>query len=222
MARGLDDIVVRRVEFLTAYQNAAYARRYSDAVAAVTAAETALIPGEHSLAETVAKALFKLMAYKDEYEVARLHVDSGFLDGIREQFDGAVKIHFHMAPPLLAARDETTGHLKKRTYGSWMRLAFHLLARLRGLRGTPFDTFGRTAERRLERRLIEDYLEMLQRLIAALDRGTHAVAIEIAALPLTMRGFGHVKEASVTAALKRQAELLRRLEAPSVPSRAAE
>jgi indolepyruvate ferredoxin oxidoreductase len=157
------------------------------------------------------------MAYKDEYEVARLYTDGEFLAKLHRQFDGDFKLEFHLAPPLLAARDERTGELKKRAYGPWMLRAFRLLARLRFLRGTPFDPFGHTKERRTERRLVAEYEALLDELLAGLERDNHAVAVELARLPAQIRGFGHVKERNLAAARARQEKLLEAFRTPPAP-----
>ncbi|MFD0667841.1 indolepyruvate ferredoxin oxidoreductase family protein [Ramlibacter sp. MAHUQ-53] len=193
----LDSLVARRVEFLTAYQDAAYAQQYRDFVEKVRAAEAGL--GKTALAEAVARYLFKLMAYKDEYEVARLHTQAGFAEKIASQFEGDFKVHYHLAPPLLARRNER-GELVKRKYGPAMGLAFRLLARLRFLRGTALDVFGRTGERRTERALIAEYRACVEELLAGLSAGNHALAVEIARVPEQIRGFGHVKERHLAAA----------------------
>jgi indolepyruvate ferredoxin oxidoreductase len=154
------------------------------------------------------------MAYKDEYEVARLYTDGDFLRRVADQFDGAYELRFHLAPPLLAERDPASGHLKKRVYGGWMLTAFRLLAGLRGLRGTPFDPFGRTAERRAERQLVADYEAVLDEIAAALSPANHAAAVELAALPLEIRGFGHIKEGNRRHAEEKRAGLLERFRSP--------
>jgi indolepyruvate ferredoxin oxidoreductase len=136
------------------------------------------------------------MSYKDEYEVARLYTDGDFLQRVGEQFEGDYRLKFHLAPPLTANRNPTTGHLEKREYGPWMLTAFRVLARLKGLRGTVFDIFGRTEERRAERRAVVEYETQLGDIAATLTAANHAAAIELAALPLEIRGFGHVKEAN--------------------------
>ncbi len=156
----------------------------------------------------VAQSLFKLMAYKDEYEVARLYTDGAFIDELQRQFEGPYRLEFHLAPPLIARRDPATGHLAKRVYGGWMLRAFALIARARRLRGTRFDPFGRTAERKMERRLIVEYESLMRELAGRLDPANHALAVELAALPMRIRGFGHVKERNVTEAKAREASLL--------------
>ena len=210
LSENLDEVIARRVEFLTRYQNAAYAERYADRVRRIREAEAAAAPGSTTLSDAAARSLFKLMAYKDEYEVARLYTDTEFLNRIADQFEGDYRLRFHLAPPLFADRDPTTGHLQKRAYGPWMLSAFRLLAKLRGLRGTAFDIFGHTAERRMERQLIADYQAVLNEIAAGLKAQNHTVAAELAALPLDIRGFGHVKEANLRRAKVKQADLLAR------------
>jgi indolepyruvate ferredoxin oxidoreductase len=212
---SLDALVAVREDFLRDYQDGAWARRYRAAVDRVREAEARAVPGATALAEAVARALFKLMSYKDEYEVARLHVAPAFRAALDQQFEGEYTLKFHLAPPLLAERDPLTGHLKKREFGPWMLRAFGLLAKLKGLRGTRLDVFGYTAERRHERAMIAAYEALLERLLPRLDASNHALLAELAALPLQMRGFGHVKERNVARALARQAELLAGLEAPA-------
>ena len=219
----LDEIISRRVNFLTGYQNAAYAARYNDAVRKIRAAEGLTVPGSTALTDAVARGLFKLMSYKDEYEVARLYTDSDFLKRVGEQFEGDYALKFHLAPPLTANREPRTGHLQKREYGPWMLSAFRVLARLKGLRGTAFDIFGRTEERRAERQAIADYQLLLGEITAALTTANHAVAVELAALPLEVRGYGHIKEANRQRAVAKGATLLARFRDPqAAPAIAAE
>jgi indolepyruvate ferredoxin oxidoreductase len=213
-AQTLDEIIARRVEFLTGYQDAAYAGRYRELVERVRQAEAAQVRGSGALAEAVARYYFKLLAYKDEYEVARLYADPAFMEKVRAQFDGDYKLHFHLAPPLLARRDPVTGELRKSEYGGWVFTAFKLLARLKGLRGTPFDIFGRTAERRMERQLIADYEAAVGEILARLSAQNHGLAVQIASIPEDIRGYGHVKEANVKKAKAREAELLAALRSP--------
>jgi indolepyruvate ferredoxin oxidoreductase len=148
------------------------------------------------------------MAYKDEYEVARLYAAPEFLDRLRRQFDGDYRVEFHLAAPLLARRDPASGEMRKRALGGWMLRVFALLARFKWLRGTPFDPFGRTADRRLERSLIREYEALLAELLARLSPENHARAIELAALPERIRGFGHVKQHSAAEVKRREADLL--------------
>ena len=213
-AETLDEIVARRAAFLAAYQDQAYAERYGTFVAKVCAVS-------EPLALAVAKNLFKLMAYKDEYEVARLYTDGSFARSIASQFTGDYSLTFHLAPPILGRKDGS-GKPVKSSFGPWMMSAFRILARMKRLRGTSLDVFGRTAERRMERKLISDYTALIERLIASPQQANSATALELASLPEQMRGFGHVKEANVAKARAREAELLAKLEAPSPLSQAAE
>ncbi|HEY1091180.1 MAG TPA: indolepyruvate ferredoxin oxidoreductase family protein, partial [Burkholderiaceae bacterium] len=190
--QGLAELVSKRVEFLTGYQNAAYAQRYADFVEKVRAAEAPL--NSTRLAEAVARYLFKVMAYKDEYEVARLHTDTAFISKIAAQFEGDYKIKHHLAPPLLSKKNDK-GELQKRQFGAWVRPAFSVLAKLKGLRGTPLDIFGYTAERKGERALIEQYRASIEEILAkGLTAERLTLATEIARLPEEVRGYGHVKE----------------------------
>ncbi|QPF86478.1 indolepyruvate ferredoxin oxidoreductase family protein [Bradyrhizobium genosp. L] len=195
--RTLDETIAFRAKFLTDYQDEAYAKRYFDDVARVRAAETAAAPGSQDLTEAFAKGLFKLMAYKDEYEVARLYSDGEFTRALREQFDGNPKLKVLLAPPLLAQRDPVTGRLQKHEFGPWIFKAFGLLARLKRLRGTAFDIFGYTAERKMERALPVEYAAMILR---HLDGKTPLDLPRLVALAKTadlVRGYGHIKEANV-------------------------
>jgi Indolepyruvate ferredoxin oxidoreductase, alpha and beta subunits len=213
LSRSLDELVARRERFLTEYQDAAYARRYSGLVAKVRAAENLKAPGSTALTEAVARYAFKLMAYKDEYEVARLYTSGEFQRRLQQQFEGDYTLHFHLAPPLLAKKD-AQGRLVKREYGPWMFTAFRWLAKLRFLRGTALDPFGRTAERRMERQLVEDYFATVERLLARLDAGNLELATRIASIPEQIRGYGHVKEAHLHRARAREAELLQDWDSP--------
>jgi indolepyruvate ferredoxin oxidoreductase len=214
----LAHLVERRAEFLTAYQDAAYARQYTDFVERVRVAEQPL--GKTVLAETVARYLFKLMAYKDEYEVARLHAETGFKERIASMFEGDYQVHHHLAPPLIAKRNEK-GELQKRKFGPAMGMAFTVLAKLRRLRGTPLDVFGRTEERRTERALIGEYRATVEEILVGLTPANHAQAVELAAIPEQIRGFGHVKARHLTAARQRWAALLQQWRAPAKMQSAA-
>jgi indolepyruvate ferredoxin oxidoreductase len=205
----LDDLIARRVEFLTGYQNAVYAQTYRMFVHKVRDAEAAANVGGQRLSEAVARNLFKLMAYKDEYEVARLHTDPGFLERIASQFEGDFKLHYHLAPPLIARRNDK-GELQKRKFGPAMLIGFRVLARLKGLRGSAFDIFGLSAEHQTERALIGEYQASLEELIQKLDAAHFATALEIARIPEQIKGFGHVKERHLQAARLVWAELIRR------------
>jgi indolepyruvate ferredoxin oxidoreductase len=222
VARTLQEIVAKRVDLLTAYQDKAYAERYRALIDKVAKAEKDKAPGRRGLAEAVAKSLYKLMAYKDEYEVARLYTDNEFLKKLGTQFEGDYKLTFHLAPPLFAERDPQTGQLKKSEFGGWVMPAFRLLASLKRLRGTRLDIFGYTEERRMERRLIGEYEATVETLLATLSQDNHAMAVQIAALPETMRGFGHVKDKNVKAAKEREATLLAAYRSPATQKVAAE
>jgi indolepyruvate ferredoxin oxidoreductase len=213
LAQNLDETVALRVKFLTEYQDAAYAARYKSLVDRVRAAEAKLGAGT-KLAEAVARYAFKLMAYKDEYEVARLYTTGDFQKQIAETFDGDYKIHFNLAPPLFAKKD-ADGHLVKSEYGPWIFTAFKLLAKLKGLRGGKLDLFGYTAERKMERQLIADYFRTIEALVGKLDAGNLALAVQIAEVPEHIRGYGHVKEAHLAKAKAKEAELLVRFRNPT-------
>ena len=165
---------------------------------------------------------FRLMAYKDEYEVARLYTDGRFMEQVNQQFEGDFQLRLHMAPPLIARRDPDSGHLKKREFGPWMLKLMPLLARMKGLRGGPLDLFGRTAERRMERQLIVDYEATMDEVLAALDHDNHAMATNIAEVPNRIRGFGHVKEKALAEAKKAEAEMLEIFRSPAERTTAAE
>ncbi|HEY9108012.1 MAG TPA: indolepyruvate ferredoxin oxidoreductase family protein [Roseateles sp.] len=196
--QSVDEIVAKRVDFLTGYQNAAYAAEYRAFVDKVRAAESPL--GTTRLTEAVARYLFKLMAYKDEYEVARLHTDAAFTNKIAGMFEGDYRVVHHLAPPLLAKKN-SKGELVKRPFGGWIRPAFGLLAKLKGLRGTAFDVFGYTAERRMERALMNEYRASIDALLAkGLTAERLALAVDIARIPEEIRGYGHVKERHLHAA----------------------
>jgi indolepyruvate ferredoxin oxidoreductase len=217
LSEGLPEIVARRMAFLKDYQDAAYAERYRRVVSRADAAEERRAPGSRELAEAVARNFFKLMAYKDEYEVARLYTDGSFAKKLAQQFEGDFRLEFHLAPPLLAPRDPVTGHQKKRRYGRWMMSAFRLLAKLKFLRGTPLDPFGHTEERRIERRLIDEYEALVDELIAGIAHENHAIAVELARIPEQIRGFGHVKAANLAQARARHAKLLDAFRSPRAP-----
>ena len=203
---------------MTDYQDSAYAGRYAVQVRRVRDAEAACLSGSSAstaLSEAVARGLFKLMAYKDEYEVARLYAQSDFLKRVADQFEGPYEVRFHLAPPILGDRDPRTGHLRKREFGPWMLTVFRLLAKLKRLRGTRFDIFARSEERRTERRLIGDYEAVIDEIVGCLTPANHAVAVELALLPLEIRGFGHIKDANLARAKAKEADLLARLRSPA-------
>lgn len=220
LSQSLDEVIARRVADLTLYQNAAYAARYKALVDKVRINEQAKAPGRGGLAEAVAKNLYKLMAYKDEYEVARLYADGAFRAQADAAFDGALRFEFHLAPPLLARRD-ATGEPRKITLGPWMMKGFSLLAKLKGLRGSALDVFGYTQERRTERTLIADYERTVGELIAKLDPANHAIAVAIASIPEKIRGFGHVKLRHLEAAKAEEQDLLARFRNPPAPTAVA-
>ncbi|CAN5809853.1 indolepyruvate ferredoxin oxidoreductase family protein [soil metagenome] len=192
LPQNLDKLIARRVGFLTDYQNAAYAGQYGDLLTQVRAAETAQNLG-NKLSTAVAKYAFKLMAYKDEYEVARLYTNGDFTDKLNQQFEGDFSLKFNLAPPLFSKKDGQ-GHLIKAQYGSWVWQAFTLLAKCKGLRGSKLDLFGYSAERKAERALITDYRAMVLMLVAGLNKDNLEQALALASLPEKIRGFGHVKE----------------------------
>ncbi len=207
LSRSLDELIARRIAFLAEYQDAAYGERYRALVERVRAAEQSRVPGSTALTEAVARYYFKLMAYKDEYEVARLYTSGEFERQLKQQFEGDYRVRFHLAPPMLAKKD-AQGRLLKREYGPWMFKAFGLLAKLRFLRGGAFDVFGYTAERRQERQLIADYARTVEGLLEKLDADNVGLAAQIAAIPEHIRGYGHVKDAHLEEARVREAALL--------------
>ncbi|NGO52852.1 indolepyruvate ferredoxin oxidoreductase family protein [Mesorhizobium camelthorni] len=211
IAQSLDEIVARRVEFLTAYQNAAYAKRYADRVTAVRKAEQAAVPGSTAVAEAVAKNLFKLMAIKDEYEVARLYTDGSFQRQLAAQFQDYDRLEFHLAPPIMGRRG-ADGRPRKSSFGPWMMKAFRLLSSLKGLRGSALDVFGYTAERRMERDLLARYEADVDRIARILTPAKMGAAAALASVPALIRGYGHVKQASVEKAAGERTRLVARLE----------
>ncbi|HKN08377.1 MAG TPA: indolepyruvate ferredoxin oxidoreductase family protein, partial [Pseudomonadota bacterium] len=224
LSQSLDEVVARRTIFLTAYQNAAYAARYRGWVDRARAVEAARVPGKSGLAEAVARYLFKLMAYKDEYEVARLYSDGSFVKQVGSELGGdRLRFHVHLAPPLLAPVNKATGEPRKLTFGPWIFPLFTILAKFKLLRGTPFDPFGYSRERKEERRLIADYEGMLTEVLAKLDADNHHIAVGLAAIPEKIRGFGHVKMRHLQVAKADEAALLEQFRAGPRPLlRAAE
>jgi indolepyruvate ferredoxin oxidoreductase len=214
--QSVDDIVAKRIEFLTGYQNAAYAAGYASFVQQVRGVEervanhgaiSATKAGTLPLTEAVARYLFKLMAYKDEYEVARLHTDAAFLSKIGAQFEGDFKLHYQLAPPLLADRN-AAGELQKRAYGPWMHKAFRLLAPLKVLRGGALDIFGYSQERRHERALVPEYRAAIESMLPKLNAINREAALAFARVPEQIRGFGHVKARHLAAARQQWTALL--------------
>ncbi len=216
-SQSFTETVERRAAFLTAYQSARYARRYRAIVEKMRAAEAEKAPHQTALAEAVARYLFKLMAYKDEYEVARLYTDTSFLDRVKASFDGDLRFEFHLAPPLFAKRDPLTGEPKKRSFGPWMLKVFAVLAKFKFLRGTPLDPFGYMLERRTERRLIAEYEALLSMIAAELTPLNHQSAVALASLPEKIRGFGPVKQRHLDAAKVEEATLREQFRAATAP-----
>ena len=214
LSESFSETVDRRVAFLTAYQNATYARRYRNWVEKIRTVEAVKAPGRCGLAEAVARYLFKLMAYKDEYEVARLYTETSFLDRVRSTFDGEkLRYEFHLAPPLLARRNPVTGEPKKMSFGPWILKLFAALAKLKFLRGTAADPFGYTAERKTERRLIAEYEKLLGEFVERLTSNNHQLAVALAMVPEKIRGFGPVKQRHLAAAKAEEATLLEQFRA---------
>ncbi|QCK88590.1 indolepyruvate ferredoxin oxidoreductase family protein [Phreatobacter aquaticus] len=209
LSGSLDEIIARRVKDLTAYQNRAYADRYAGLVAKVQQAEADKAPGKQGLTEAVARYLYKLMAYKDEYEVARLYTDGAFLKQVAKSFDGNdLRFEFHLAPPILAKIDPNTGLPRKMSFGPWLMSGLKVLAKLKGLRGTAFDVFGYSHERKTERQLIADYETLIAEIVAKLSPDNHALAVGLASIPEKIRGYGHVKVRHLDVAKKEEAALL--------------
>jgi indolepyruvate ferredoxin oxidoreductase len=219
--QGLDALIEHRTAFLAKYQSPAYARRYWNAVAAIKDAEATRARGSSGVAEAAARNLFTLMAYKDEYEVARLYTDGAFLQKLQRQFDGEYALEYHLAPPLFGSRDPLTGVPRKHAFGPWIFNLFKILAPLRRLRGTVFDIFGYTKERRMERRLIVEYEATLREVADSLNSDNHALAVEIASVPAKIRGFGHIKQRNAESAKACEAELLTLWRSKDAPATAA-
>ncbi|MCP4907110.1 MAG: indolepyruvate ferredoxin oxidoreductase family protein, partial [bacterium] len=206
-----DAITQHRSSILTQYQSAKYARRYEDLVARVRLAEQKHIEVGSAFEKAVARSYFKLLAYKDEYEVARLYSDGQFARDLAAQFEGSVRVSLELAPPLFARRDKLSGRLKKRSFGPWIFPVLRGLARLKFLRGTPVDIFGYTAHRRMERRLIGEYEATVEELIGILTPANHSRVVEIAALPSQILGFDQVKENALAEVEERKSKLLEEL-----------
>ena len=221
VATELSDIIAKRVDFLTGYQNAAYANRFTALVHQVAAAEKR-IDGGDELTRTVAKYYFKLLAYKDEYEVARLYTDPAFLKKLAKNFTGDYKIKFHLAPPAIADKNPQNGQLTKSTYGPWMMNAFRVLAKFKFLRGTALDPFGRTHERKAERQLITDYEVLVAEIIGGLTHDNVRIANALLALPEQIRGYGHIKDGNIEKVKTREAELIDQFRNPPEHLKAAE
>lgn len=210
-----DEFIADRMTDLTKYQNAAYADRYKALVTKVAQVEKDKAKGLSGLTRAVATYAYKLMAYKDEYEVARLQTDPEFKQKLDEAFDGNYKLKYHLSPPLFARKDKITGRPRKYEIGSWIVPIYKVLAKMKGLRGTTLDVFGYTAERKMERGLIQAYEKTIDELISSLDHDNHSLAIEIASLPDKIRGYGYIKEDSVTATKAELKGLMERYKAPT-------
>jgi indolepyruvate ferredoxin oxidoreductase len=208
LSESVDEMVARRKEFLTGYQNAAYAERYAALAKRVSDLEAQKFPGKKALSAAVARYYFKVLAYKDEYEVARLYADTGFKKKVADQFEGDFKLTFHLAPPVMSAVDPTTGEPRKKVFGPWMMTAFNVLAKFKGLRGTALDVFGYTDERKSERQLIADYEALIDELLRDVTATNYETAVDLASVPEHIRGFGHVKHAHMLDAKTRWTELL--------------
>ncbi|GGK44050.1 indolepyruvate ferredoxin oxidoreductase family protein [Salinarimonas ramus] len=219
-AESAGALIERYARELETYQSGRYAQRYRRALADLSTAEARVAPESDALVATAARALYKLMAYKDEYEVARLQVDPAFVRRIAEEFDGVTRIVHHLAPPGLTGRDPVTGEPRKRAFGPWIRPVLHGLAAARRLRGTPLDPFGWNAERREERALVRDYEELLSTLSMRLTPDNHDRACALAGLALEIRGYGPVKARAVARYREALASGLRSLDAPAAPTRA--
>lgn len=222
-AQSLDEVVNYRYGELVAYQNQTYAERYLALVNEVRRAETNLLDRqgdasskrnsddvELALTDKVARYYFKLLAYKDEYEVARFYTNGEFQQALAKQFDGKLRLRFHLAPPLLARRDPDSGHLIKREFGGWMLPVFKVLAKFKFLRGTAVDPFGYSVERKMERQLIADYEQQIAHLLGNLTPEKLPLAVELAGLPHFIRGYGHVKEANVKTVQRRAFDVMKK------------
>ncbi len=215
----LDDLIAARTRDLTVYQNAAYADRYTKLIDRVRQAETG---GNETLTDTVARAYYKLLAIKDEYEVARLFTDGAFAERLNRQFEGDFSLEFHLAPPILSSLDPVTGRPKKITFGPWMMTAFKILARLKGLRGSALDPFRNSTDRKSDRALIDQYEANMEILLSGLSPDNYQDAVAIAALPLSIRGFGPVRDDAAKKAETARLDLMQGFRAIPVHADAAE
>ena len=205
---GLDELIQHRADVLTAYQNKAYAKHYLQLVERVRTIETDRLPGSLSLTEAVARYYFKLLAYKDEYEVARLYTNGDFMKKIRGRFEGDFRLKLHLAPPLFSHRDSHTGEPIKSAFSSWIFPVLKMLSRFKFLRGTAFDLFGKTKERRMERQLIQEYEQTIKELLLGLTKKNHNIALEIAKIPEQIRGYDMVKQRHFETAKSNEKKLL--------------
>jgi indolepyruvate ferredoxin oxidoreductase len=218
LSQSFEEMVSRRVKFLTAYQSKRYAKRYKKWVEQAKEIEQERVPEKCGFADAVARYLFKLMAYKDEYEVARLYTDGTFLKQVANDLGGEkLRFEFHLAPPLLTKINPATGEPRKMSFGPWMLTAFKIMAAFRFVRGTPLDIFGRSEERRTERRLIADYEAMLEEVLPKLNADNHALAVGLAAIPEKIRGYGPVKARHLAAAKADEAALFEQFRTGTPP-----
>ncbi|MEQ9200294.1 MAG: indolepyruvate ferredoxin oxidoreductase family protein, partial [Rhodospirillales bacterium] len=213
LSASLDEMISRRASQLVAYQDIAYAERYESLVAQVREREAQF--GGTAVTEAVARNYFKLLAYKDEYEVARLYTDPAFMQAVRDQFDGNYKLTFHLAPPLMSQIDPDTGEPEKKQFGPWMMQAFRLLAKFKGLRGTKLDIFGYSDERRRERALIAEYETLAQEVLSGLTKANLPLAVDLLSIPAMIRGFGPVKERNIVKAKTTESRLLNAFRHPT-------
>jgi len=211
LSASLQERIQRRYDFLVGYQDEAYANRYLSFVQNVAKEEERL--GLTRLAEAAAESYYRLLAVKDEYEVARLYTNGDFIRRLTQQFEGDFKLHFHLAPPLLARRDPHTGELKKKTYGPWFFKILKFLAKRKGLRRSIFNIFRYTSERRMERQMVADFEITMGKILAQLSWKNHSVACEIIELPQSIHGFGHIKERTLKAAREAEKALWEKMKA---------
>jgi indolepyruvate ferredoxin oxidoreductase len=216
ISTSLDELIERKVTFLSEYQNAAYGKRYRTLVNRVREWERIVMPRQDAVTRAVANGYFKLLAYKDEYEVARLHSSPEFVESLKQQFEGDFRIAFNLAPPGLTGRDELTGEPRKKEYGAWILPVFRTLAKLKVLRGTPLDVFGYTAERRMERGLIIRYEQTVDEIIRHGTACNYQAVVRAASMVEKIRGYGHVKERNFKSVDAEWTDSVARLSKPSV------
>ena len=221
-SRTLEEIIARRADFLTDYQNAAYARRYLARVEQIRAVEAARVGESRELTEAVARYLFKVMSAKDEFEVARLYTNGAFERQLAENFEGDLRIELHLSPniPLLQRKTDFGGS-RKWTFGPWMFSVMKVLARLKWLRGSWFDITRLNHDRVAERKILTDYEALIDEMIARLTPENHATAVALACVPEKIRGFGHIKARHIAAAQIEEARLLEQFRAARAPRKAA-
>lgn len=214
----LEELIEDRARLLIDYQDVAYAERFRKLVGQVRKTDT---DKNHTLTRAVARSAYKLMAYKDEYEVARLYTDGRFQEKVRQKFEGDFKLKIHLAPPILSKLNPDSGKLRKRIFGPWVFSVFRRLASMKKLRGTPWDVFGMTAERREERRLVQAYEMLVEELSGQLNSSNYRRAVELAELPEQIRGFGHVKMRAIDVYKTKQSDLLEQFRHPDQQSQVA-